>query len=280
MRLNSKNLITTALLGLCLLLPGCFDCGLKLILTPDGSGNLSAYLELPASLAGQYQSAEFREIIKPEATLQRLEQGGLVELKQSVAFTSLSKVEATRMRFSLERIDKGLLGWRDDTYRLTGWLRGLEGDRPDRDQALGTELDHLKSDAAQPAQPIDPATARANELLTASLAGRFLIVSWQVPGRILDVWKLNIGGRLVTPQVRAEEGKVVWRIPLALLATANVRHNLVFRADFKGNVRTEAGDVIPNVASAWGKEDGTPAEAPKEGEKSEGAKPGGETVKP
>ncbi|MBU4565069.1 MAG: hypothetical protein KMY53_05620 [Desulfarculus sp.] len=280
MRLNSKHLITTALLGLCLLLPGCFDCGLKLILKSDGSGNLSAHLEIPASLAGQYQSAEFKEIIKPEAALQRLEQSGLVEFKQSVAFTSLSKVEATRMRFSLERIDKGLLGIRDDTYRLTGWLRSLEGDRPDRDQALGTELDHLKADAARPDQPIDPATARANELLTASLAGRFLIVSWQVPGKILDVWKLNIGGRLVNPQVRAEEGKVTWRIPLALLATANVRHNLVFRADFKGDVRTEAGDVIPNVASAWGKEDGTPAEKPKEGEKPEGAKPGGETVKP
>jgi len=280
LRLNSKHLITTALLGLCLLMPGCFDCGLKLILKPDGSGDLSAYLEIPASLAGQYQSAEFKEIIKPEATLQRLEQSGLVEFKQSVAFTSLSKVEATRMRFSLERIDKGLLGWREDTYRLTGWLRGLEGDRPDRDQALGTELDHLKDDTARPAQPIDPATARANELLTASLAGRFLIVSWQVPGKILDVWKLSIGGRLVTPQVRAEEGKVVWRIPLALLATANVRHNLVFRADFKGNVRTEAGDVIPTVASAWGKEDGTPAEQPKEGEKPEGAKPGGEMAKP
>ena len=280
MRLNSKHVITTALLGLCLLLPGCFDCGLKLMLKPDGSGNLSAFLELPASLAGQYQSAEFKEIIKPEAPLKRLEQGGLVEFKQSVDFESLSKVEATRMRFVLERIDKGLLGLRDDTYRLTGRLRGLEGDRPDRDQALGTDLDHLKANAAGPAQPIDPATARANELLTASLAGRFLTVSWQVPGKILDVWKLNIGGRLVTPQVRAEEGKVVWRIPLALLATAKVRHNLVFRAEFKGNVRNAAGDVILNLASAWSREDGAPAEEPKEGEKPEGAKPGGEEAKP
>ena len=280
MRLNSKHIIMAALLGLCLLLPGCFDCGLKLLLKSDGSGNLSAFLELPASLAGQYQSAEFKEIIKPEAPLKRLEQGGLVEFKQSVEFESLSKVEATRMRFVLERIDKGLLGLRDDTYRLTGWLRGLEGDRPDRDKALGTDLDHLKTDAAGPAQPIDPATARANELLTASLAGRFLTVSWQVPGKILDVWKLNIGGRLVNPQVRAEEGKVVWRIPLALLATAKVRHNLVFRAEFKGNVRNAAGDVIPNLASAWSKEDGAPAEEPKEGEKPEGAKPGGEEAKP
>ncbi|MCB2193746.1 MAG: hypothetical protein KQI62_19375 [Deltaproteobacteria bacterium] len=280
MRLNSKHLIITALLGLCLLLPGCFDCGLKLLLKPDGSGDLSAFVELPASLAGQYQRGEFKEIIKPEAPLRVLEQGGLVEFQQSVEFPSLSKVEATRMRFSLERIDKGLLGFRDDTYRLTGWLRSLEGDRPDRDQVLGSDLDHFKSDAAGPAQPMDPDTARANQLLTASLAGRFITVSWQVPGKILDVWKLNIGGRLVTPIVKAEEGKVVWRIPLALLATAKVRHNLVFRAEFKGNVRNAVGDVIPGAASAWGNPDGTPVQEPKEGEKPEGPKPEGVEAKP
>jgi len=278
LRLNLRLTPAAALLGLCLLLPGCFDCGLELLLKPDGAGSLSAYLEMPSSLAGDYQAQSFQEIIKPEAPLERREQGGLVEFKQSASFQSLGQVEATRMRFLLERIDKGFLGYKVDTYRLTGWLRSLEGDRPDRDQALGTELDHQRAPAAGPAPPLDPATARANQLLSASLAGRFLTVSWRVPGKIIEVWDLNIGGRLVKAQVKTEEGKVVWRVPLALLATANVRHNLVFRADFKGNVRIR-GDVIPKVASSWPKEGGQ-AEEKKDGDKPQGAKPEGERPKP
>lgn len=282
MRLNARHPAAAILLGLCLLLPGCFDCGLNLLLKSDGAGSLSAYLEMPTSLAGQYQGQGFREIIKPEALLKRGEQGGLTEFRQSAAFTSLSLVQAARMRFELERIDKGFLGYKQDTYRLTGWLRSLEGDRPDRDQAIGTELDHLKDGAAKAAPPLDPDTARANQLLSASLAGRFLTVSWQVPGKIIDVWKLNIGGRLVTPQVQAEQGKVVWRVPLALLAISQVRHNLVFRVDFKGDVRV-AGDAVLKVASAWASEDGQPVEKKDEakpGDKPGDAKAAGEKGKP
>jgi len=236
-------------------------------------------VELPASLLGPYQQSEFNEIIAPETPVQRQELGGLVEFEQTAEFSELSKVHAARMRFSLERIDKGLLGMRADTYRLTGWLRSLEGDHPDRDQVLGTERDHFKDQAPAPAQPLDPDTVRANQLLTAGMAGRFITVGWQVPGKIIDVWKLNIGGRLVTPQVIADQGKVTWRIPLALLATAKVRHNLMFMVEFKGDVRNAAGAPIIKQDSNWGPQKAAPAKddkKPKDGNKppeGEGAKP-------
>ncbi len=277
MRRIPSRLIAAALLGLCLLLPACFDCGLELLLKADGAGRLSAYLELPAPMAGQYESQSFQEILKPETPLKRQERDGLVEYKQKVNFTALNTVEAARMRFELARIDKGLLGLRDDTYRLTGWLRSLEGDRPDRDQPLGTELDHKRAQAGGPAQPLDPDAVRANQLLSASLAGRFLTVSWQVPGKIIQVWDLDIAGRLVKPQVKALEGKVVWRVPLALLATAQVRHNLVFRADFKGDVRV-AGEAVTQIASTWPRDEGQAVEKKEEGKPGEG-KPGEDKTK-
>ena len=130
-----------------------------------------------------------------------------------------------------------------------------------------------------PAQPIDPDTARANQLLTAGMTGRFITVGWQVPGKIIDVWKVNVGGSLVTPQVIAEQGKVTWRIPLARLATAQVRHNLVFRVEFKGDVQNSSGDPILKQDSNWGPQKAAPAkddQEPQEGEKPPeggGAKP-------
>jgi hypothetical protein len=211
--------------------------------------------------------------------VQRKESGGLVEFEQVAEFSALSKVHAARMRFTLERIDKGLLGMRVDTYRLTGWLRSLEGDHPDRDQVLGTERDHFKDQAPAPAKPLDPDAARANQLLSAGLAGRFITVSWQVPGKIIDVWKVNIDGRLVTPQVVADQGKVTWRIPLALLATAKVRHNLMFMVEFKGDVQNASGAPILQQDSNWGPQKAAPAKDDKESK--EGKKPpAGEGAKP
>ena len=46
---------------------------------------------------------------------------------------------------------------------------------------------------------------------------------------------LVIGSQKVKPELRG--GRAVWRVPLAALVYQNVRHNLIFRCDFKGDLK-------------------------------------------
>ncbi|MCB2225226.1 MAG: hypothetical protein KQH53_01010 [Desulfarculaceae bacterium] len=271
MSLRLARLLAALILSLALFLPGCFDYDLELVITPEGGGFFSATLQLPEGLASQFKAGP-EEILAPEPQLIRKAAGpGVVDLVQAAAFGLLDQLKTQRVRFKLERIDMGLVGIGDDTYRLTGWLRSLEGDRPDRDQPLGTELDDRLPPGAAPRQAEDPAAAQAQELLAASLAGRYVGMTWVVPGKILKAWGINIAGQRVEPTVDAKAGRVQWRVPLALLANAKVRHTLIFRADFKGSVRFKAENVH-KVESKWFEEP-APADKAPEG-KDKDAKPG------
>lgn len=258
-------LSATLLLALALLLPGCFDYDLKLVLKKNLEGSYTVTLEVPEGLAMQFPKGP-EDIVNPEPVSSRQPAGpGVLRLEQSADFGSLDRLIARRARFTLERVDLGLLGMRNDTFRLTGWLRSLEGDRPDRDQPVGTEMDDRLPRGAKPPRPSDPDTARAQELLTASLAGRFLSMTWVLPGKIVETWGLNIGGQRVEPVVDAEKGRVTWRIPLALLAMAQVRHTLVFRADFTADLKFKA-ENIHSAASTWTAEKLLPGQAMKQRE--------------
>ncbi len=265
MSCKHARLFATLLLALALLLPGCFDYDLKLVLKQNLEGSYTVTLELPEGLAAQFPKGP-EDIVKPEPVSSRKPAGpGMLRLEQSVDFGTLDHLIARRVRFSLERVDLGLLGIRNDTFRFTGWLRSLEGDRPDRDQPVGTEMDNRLPEGAKPPRPSDPDAARARELLAASLAGRFLSMTWVLPGKIVETWGLNIGGQRVEPTVDAEKGLVTWRIPLALLATAQVRHTLVFRADFTANLKFKAAN-IHSAASTWTAEKLLPGQAMKQQE--------------
>ncbi len=266
MSAKTTRLLTAAVLALALLLPGCFDYNLELVLKPRCDGSFTATLKLPEGLAQEFKGG-LDEILRPPPRNSRGEpERGSVDIDQFAAFGYLSQLQTRRVRFELKRIDLGLLGIRDDTYRLTGWLRSLQGDRPDRDQPLGTELDDRLPAGSRPARPDDPDAARARELLAASLAGRYVTMTWVVPGKIVKAWGVNIAGQRVEPQVDARHGRVVWRVPLSLLATARVRHTLVFRADFTGEVEFKAQN-IHEVASSW------LAEKPPPGQGADKAKP-------
>ncbi|MCF8032156.1 MAG: hypothetical protein K9K66_02810 [Desulfarculaceae bacterium] len=257
---NTARLIAALVLALAVFLPGCFDYDLELVLEPKLNGRFTATVHLPQSLAKTYSGGP-DEIVTPIPRDTRgAPEHGEVDLDQTVSFAYLEKLQTKRVRFRVERVNFGFIGVGDDTYRLTGWLRSLEGDRPDRDQPLGTELDNRLPAGAAPPSPEDPAAARAQELLAASLAGRFVTMTYVVPGEIVKAWGLNIAGQRVEPQVEAERGVVRWRVPLSLLATAKVRHTLVFRADFKGDVEFKAVNIT-EVESKWGSEKPLPGKA-------------------
>jgi hypothetical protein len=224
------------------LLPGCFDVVAELVLKPDGVGTLTMTLKVPQGLEKQVGPAQLREIMTPGPQFSQELEKGVVEFNQQASFGQLDQLTAQRVRFELERIDLGLLGIRDDTYRLTGWLRSLEGDRPDRDVPLGAELDARHPGRLRPGAD-DPASRRARQLMAATLAGHYLKVIYQVPGRITQAWPVEVGDQSFDPQRGSREGLVIWQVPMAAIFNARLRHTLIFRVDFQGKYRFLAENI-------------------------------------
>lgn len=249
-------------LGLALLLPalvllsGCLDVVAELVLKPDGVGILTMTLKVPQGLEKQVSAAQLREIITPTPMLSRELEKGVVEFNQQAVFGQLDQLTAQRVRFEVKRINLGFLGMRDDTFRLTGWVRSSEGDRPDRDVPLGTELDQRHPGRPRPGAD-DPASRRARQLMAATLAGHYLKVIYMVPGRVTRAWPVEIGAERFDPQQGSGEGLVIWQVPLSSLVNAQVRHTLIFRVDFQGSYRFKA-ENITEAASKFYEEPGRP----------------------
>jgi hypothetical protein len=235
------------LLAALFFLPGCFDSGLELELKPQGGGALTLSLTVPQGLEEDVEQDEVAEILKPNPQYRKKAGQGVVEFIETASFSHLDTLVARRARFQVKRTNMGLLGIGDNTYRLTGWVRATEGDRPDRDMILGTELDHKHQERQRPGED-DPASRRARQLLAASLAGHHLKVVFKVPGSIVEAWPLEMGAERVDPKLGPGESLVTWRIPLALLANARVRHTMVFRVDFKGEYRFRAENTTETIS--------------------------------
>ena len=272
MSLRVARILATLLLGLTLFLPGCFDYQLKLVLRPHLDGTFTATLQIPEGMEAEFKGGPDEIQIPEPQRGQEHTVNGMVDLVSIAPFKSMRDLTTKRVRFFLERVDMGLLGMRSDTFRLTAWLRPAEGDRPDRDQPLGTELDDRLPAGAGPAKPENPDAARADELLAASLGGHYLSMTWVLPGKIEKAWGLNVGGRRVEPLINAARDQVVWRVPLALLATARVRHTLIFRADFVGDLTFKAENVH-EVGSNWTEDKPAPGEKQGPGEPGQGKEP-------
>lgn len=230
------------LLSALALLPGCLDVVAELVLKPDGLGILTMTLKVPQGLEKQVKRAQLQEIMTPGPQFSQEREKGTVEFNQQATFGHLENLASRRIRFEIERVDLGLLGIRDDTFRLTGWLRSLEGDRPDRDIPLGTELDPSHAGRTRPGAD-DPASRRARQLMAATLAGHYLKVIYVVPGRIKQAWPVEVGAERFDPQRGGGEGQVIWQVPMAAIFNAQLRHTLIFRVDFMGKYRFKAENM-------------------------------------
>ncbi len=212
------------------LVAGCFDYEVELTLKRSGAGVLEVRLDLPAHLA-QPGQARLDTIVFPPPRRASHVRNGRLTVAERLDFPWLDVVAARRVRFQVKQIGTGILGLTAYTYRVTAWLESVEGDLPDRSARPGTELDEQAPAAASP----DPAAAKAARLLAAGLAGHYLSLTLNLPGKVTRAWPLTAGREVVRPRVEA--GRVQWRVPLGALAAADVRHTLVFRCDFKGDLR-------------------------------------------
>lgn len=215
---------------------GCFDYGLELTLGPSGKGSLAVSLGYPQSLTPSRINPAPRLLIWPPVKRTTKVHQGWVTTRRSLSFKYLDEVAAYRLRIKVERIQLGLLGLTDRTYRTTLWLEAGDRDAPDRAVLPGRE-----QEAAPLAKPDgDPAHARARELVTSALAGRHLSVSFKLPGVVKKAMPFVLGQSRVDPVIKPKEGRVTWPIPLAVMVNQNPRHTLRFVAEFKGPLEFRA----------------------------------------
>lgn len=224
-----KFMLWAALLAGLTLLAGCFDYTLDFRLDQDGSGSLNTALSLPAHLAGQAQGRVLSTIILPLPQRQVQEQGTRLVISESAKFQWMDFLSTRRVRFVIKEIDHGPLGLTDSTYRITAQLASAEGDMPDRDVRPGTEHD-LRPGAGG---DDSPAALQARRYLARSWGNHFLTMHLELPGKIIDAFPIQVGDKDIMPRIGPQNRQVTWKVPLSLLATVNVRHTLVFEADFK-----------------------------------------------
>ncbi len=231
------------LLVLAPVLAGCLDAAVRLRLTPQGRGVLETRLAVPARLAAAAPRRLDTIVFPPPRREQRMENGRRVIIER-LAFPWLDVVATRRLQVEVEEIDHTLLGAGASTYQVVVRLQSLEGDLPDRAVAPGTELEQ----APAPRPELDPAAARARRLLAASLGGHFLTVELELPGRVVRAWPVVLGSRQV--EARVSGGRVSWRVPVAMMAVEEVRHNLTFRCRFKGRLAFR-GPGQSKAATHW-----------------------------
>lgn len=227
-KVRSRHVGLFLLLALVACLPGCFDYEVELTLEKTGNGVMEVRLDLPANLARDNQ-ANLDTIIFPVPQIRREVRDGRLILAERLEFQWLDVVAVRRVRFQVEQIGTGLLGLTDYRYRVTAWVESLEGDLPDRNVRPGLEL----ADRKPAAGPSDPAAAKAARLLAGGMKGHYVSLTMNLPGEITEAWPLIVATGKVQPEVTG--GWIRWRVPMGLLASADVRNTLVFRCEFKGD---------------------------------------------
>lgn len=227
-RIKKFTLLAALLAGLALL-AGCFDYTLDYKLNQDGSGSLGTALSLPGHLADQARDRTLNTIVLPLPKRQVQKQGGRLVISESAKFQWVDFLSTRRVRFIIKEIDHGPLGLTDSTYRITAQLASAEGDLPDRDVRPGTEHDMRPGAGGDDS----PAARQARRYLARSWGNHFLTMRLELPGKIVDAFPIQVGAQDIMPRVGPENRLVTWKVPLSLLATVNVRHTLIFEADFK-----------------------------------------------
>jgi hypothetical protein len=227
-KVRSRHIGLFLLLALAAFLPGCFDYEVELTLEETGNGVMEVRLDLPAHLAKDNQ-ANLDTIINPVPQVRREVRHGRLIMAERLEFQWLDVVAMRRMRFQVEQIGTGLLGLTDYRYRVTAWLESLEGDLPDRKVRPGLELAERKPAAG----PSDSAAAKAARLLAGGMKGHYVSLTMNLPGEISEAWPLIVATAKVQPEITG--GWIRWRVPMGLLASADVRNTLVFHCEFKGD---------------------------------------------
>jgi hypothetical protein len=226
-KIKTKCLALLFLSAFLLALPGCFDYDVELTLNKAGNGVMEVRLDVPARLA-EGKRTDLESIVFPVPQVHREVRNGRLSVAERLEFEWLDVVAARRVRFQVEQIGTGLLGLTKYTYRMTAWLESPEGDIPDRNLRPGLELEERKPLPG----PSDPAAAKAARLLAGGMRGHYVSLTMNLPGEVIKAWPLTVATAEVKPEITG--GWVRWRVPLSVLAAANVRHTLVFRCDFKG----------------------------------------------
>lgn len=240
-------------LGLVLVLlsvAGCFDYEVALDLKEDGAGTVTVALKAPAYMAQQIKPRDLETLVLPPPVRQQRLKDGQVILTERSGFANLDDVAAWRLKFKVERTGLGFMGIGSDSHTITCWLEGPEGNMPNRDIQPGAEKEERVS---MQKELLDPAAARARQLLDRSMGRDHLVVSFQVPGQFVQSWPLVVNKKQVPALYEMNASKVVWKVPMSVLITQNVRHDLVFRAQFKGGLeyRTEGRtDAVSRFATA------------------------------
>jgi hypothetical protein len=229
MKPGARRAAAALLLGLTALAAGCFDYEVELVLERDGSGSLEVSLAAPAYLA-QGRGPDLDTIIFPPPRRQVRRSDGRVVLVERLAFEWLDVLALRRLHFKVTTEESGVVGFGDYTYRVRAHLEALEGDFPDRDIRPGAELERPRAEAG----PSDPAAAKAARLLAGGLAGHHVSVVLRLPGEVSRAWPVGAGTAVVEPEIAGST--VAWRIPLAALAAADVRHSLDLRCEFQGRL--------------------------------------------
>jgi hypothetical protein len=216
----------------CLSASGCFDYEVELALKRDGKGSIAVSLILPKHLASESGKRSLNTLLFPIPQTSAQEKGSRYILKEFSQFDWLDVVLARRIKFKVQETDSVLLGMASSTFEITARLESAEGDLPDREVRPGTELETKPQKAA----PTDPAEAKARRLLAASLVGHHLKVSFAVPGRVTKGKPLVLGASRVDAIISPGKDRVAWKVPLSVLVIENIRHTLVFQAQFKGRL--------------------------------------------
>ncbi len=233
MRKSARFLAAGLVLASLLMVAGCFDYDVTLKLNQEGHGSLSTALSLPAHLAGAESGRKLGTIVLPLPEVESERKNGRLVISESAHFTWLHQLSARRVRFIVKEIDHGPLDITSPTFRITAELASAEGDLPDRDIRPGTERELRRP----PVRKLDPAEARARRYLAGTWAGHYLGMTLELPGQVTRAYPLEFGAEVVTPRVGKQRRVVRWRVPLGLLAAENVRHTLVFRAEFKARLQ-------------------------------------------
>lgn len=263
------------LLSCLLLVAGCFDYDVTLNLNKQGHGELRTALSLPAHLAARESGRRLDTIVLPLAEVESTKKNGRLVISESAHFTWLHQLAARRVRFIVKEINHGPLDLTLPTFRITAELASAEGDLPDRDFSPGSERELHKA----PARRSDPAAERARRYLTTTWAGHYLGMTLELPGEVTRAYPLEVGAKDIMPTVDKGRKVVRWRVPLGLLAAENLRHTLVFRAEFKARLQFR-GPLQREVQSRFATPDDLKTAQKLRAEKKAGGKagaaPGGE----
>lgn len=209
---------------------GCFDYSVEMSLTETGKGTLAVSLDLPVEAASNQNITHLDTIVLPVPARERVERDGRLIVREKTSFDFLDDLAARRMIIRVDEIGTGIVGLGNYAYRLTVTMEMAEGDLPDRDVRPGLQLEERQ---AQPTQE-NMAARRARDLRARGLAGHFLTLAVNLPGRVETARPLILGHSRVEPVSGRQGARVEWKVPLAVLFNENWRNTLTFSLDFKG----------------------------------------------